>query len=566
MIKALKKRLDEILLESKLLTPQLLNKAYAIQKKRGGGIIQVLIEEGIISEQALMICLSKNLHIPVFDLNRCKLSEEIVRLIPEHIARHYKLIAVSKLGKNLTIAMADPLNIFAIDDVKSVTNLYISVVIAPISNIQKSIDLYYSSGYAKKIEDMITAQDEEIELVEQSEEIDIGEMLRSSSEAPVVRMVDALLVEAVLKRASDIHIEPYEKEIRIRYRIDGALQEIMTLPKKIRNAMLARLKIMSSLDITQRRLPQDGRFRIRLKDKEIDFRVSVLPISFGEKVVLRALDKSNLTVGLEKLGFLPEAAEKLNMVIMKPYGLVLVTGPTGSGKSTTLYSIITKINTADRNIITIEDPVEYQVAGITQLQVKPEISLTFASGLRSLLRQSPDIIMVGEIRDFETADIAVKACLTGQLILSTLHTNDAPSTIIRLRDMGVEPFLIASSIIAIAAQRLCRRICSDCKQEIEIKPEVLERLKIDARKNIKFYKGAGCAACNKTGYKGRFSILEIMPVDDTIKEMIISRRSSEQIKEYACKNGMQTLRDAALQNAIMGNTTLEEVLRVTAGD
>lgn len=567
MIKALKKRLDEILVEGKLITEEQLKKAYIIQKKKGGTLGTVLVSEGMVNEKDLSLCLSKNLHTPYIDLNRYKIDAEVVKLVPEHVARHYKLLAISKLGKNLSIAMTDPLNIFAIDDIKSLTNMYVSVVIASAGELQKAIDYYYHPEESRKIENMLgNMQSDEIEIVTQTEEIDIGETIRSGSEAPIVRMVDVLLVEAILHRASDIHIEPYEKNIRVRYRIDGALQDATTLPKKVQNAILARLKIMSNLNITQRRLPQDGRFKIKLKEKEIDFRVSVLPISFGEKVVLRALDKANLSVGLEKLGFLPDAAEKLNIAIKKPYGLILVTGPTGSGKSTTLYSIINKINTLDRNIITIEDPVEYQVEGITQIQVRPEVGLTFASGLRSLLRQSPDVIMVGEIRDYETADTAVKACLTGQLILSTLHTNDAPSAMIRLIDMGVEPFLISSSVVAVVAQRLCRNICPDCKEETEIKKEVLERLQINIKGATKFYKGRGCAKCSKTGYKGRFAVLEIMLVDEPLKDLVIKRASSEEIKKYACLHGMRTLRDAAVENLIMGNTTLEEVLRVTSKD
>ena len=393
-------------------------------------------------------------------------------------------------------------------------------------------------------------------------------LTEESKKAPIVKMVDLILAEALKKRASDVHIEPTEKELRIRYRIDGSLQEAFSLPKRNQNAVLTRLKIMSRLDITESRLPQDGRFKVKLDNKEIDFRVSVLPLNYGGKFVLRALDKSNLGVGLEKLGFLKETLEIFNEGLKRPYGMMLITGPTGSGKSTTLYSILNRLNTPEKNIITIEDPVEYQVEGITQIQARPEIGLTFATGLRGLLRQSPDVIMVGEIRDFETADIAIKASLTGELVLSTLHTNDAAGAITRLIDMGVEPFLIASSVILAAAQRLCRRICPYCKTKVDIPASVFERVgvskkELEESKVDKFFKGKGCNRCNDTGYYERMGTLEILLIDDKIRDMIIKCVPSDQIKEYAVKHGMSTLRNNALKKFFNGDTTLEEVIRIT---
>jgi type IV pilus assembly protein PilB len=413
---------------------------------------------------------------------------------------------------------------------------------------------------------------DEVEVVEEEERIDVSEATEESQKAPIVKVVSLILNEAIKKRASDIHIEPCEKFLKIRYRIDGSLHDVLTLPKKNQNAVLARLKIMSRLDITETRMPQDGRFTISFEGKEIDFRVSVLPTTFGGKVVMRILDKSSINIGLDKLGFLPGPLSTFRTALSRPYGMILVTGPTGSGKSTTLYSIINQINIPERNIITLEDPVEYETEGVTQIAAKPEIGLTFATGLKSVLRQSPDIIMIGEIRDFETADIAIKASLTGQLILSTLHTNDSAGAITRLIDMGVEPFLVASSLILASAQRLMRKICDNCKEQMSVPSGVLERLGIDSaeikKKNIKnLYKGKGCQRCNDTGYYGRIAILEAMLITDPIRSMIMKKASSDEIKEYAIKEqGMLTLRDNAVENCIMGITTLEEVLRATSED
>jgi len=478
---------------------------------------------------------------------------------------------VSKIGNTLTIAMSDPTDILAIDDVRAIVSPgveTVDIIIASDNDIKESLAKLYGSPTEDIAKIIGNAEAGDVEVVEE-EKLDIGEVTAESQKAPIVKIVSLILNEALKGRASDIHIEPCEKDLRVRYRVDGVLHEALSLPKKNQNAVLARLKIMSKLDITDTRTPQDGRFRIKLGQKEIDFRVSVLPITFGNKIVLRALDKSNLSIGLDKLGFLPRPLEAFKNALEKPFGMVLLTGPTGSGKSTTLYSIVNSLNTPDKNVVTIEDPVEYQVEGITQIQANPEIGLTFANGLKSLLRQNPDIIMVGEIRDFETADIAIKASLTGQLVLSTLHTNNAAGAITRLVDMGVEPFLVAASIILTAAQRLARKICPRCKEKIDIPRSVLERIggnrdSIDKlMKKEPFYRGKGCSHCSNTGYFGRMGVLETLTIDDTIRDMVIKKVSSDEIEKYAISKGMMALRDSALEIFASGLTTLEEVLRIT---
>lgn len=574
MAESLKDKLTDILIKGNLLKKKDLEKALETQKKSGGSLGKILIEQGAISQKNLVVAMSSQLDIPPIDLTKYKIDKELVKIIPEKIARQYTLLPLSKIGNVLTVVMSDPLNVFAIDDVKMLTHFKIDLAIAPENEIKDALNSYYGTTaqtqeIAKILEEVKSGDD--VEFVEE-ERIDVSEVTEESQKAPIVKVVSLILNEAIKRRASDIHIEPCEKFLRVRYRIDGSLHDIFTLPKKNQNAVLARLKIMSKLDITETRLPQDGRFKISFEGKEIDFRVSVLPITFGGKVVLRILDKSNINIGLEKLGFLPGPLSTFRTALARPYGMLLVTGPTGSGKSTTLYSIINQLNTSERNIITLEDPVEYETEGITQIPARPEIGLTFATGLKSVLRQTPDIIMVGEIRDFETADIAIKASLTGQLILSTLHTNDSAGAITRLIDMGVEPFLVASSLILASAQRLMRKICDNCKEEMPVPAEVLERLGVESaeikKKNIKtFYKGRGCKRCNDTGYYGRIAILEALLIDDSVRAMIMKKASSDEIKEYAMKKmGMMTLRDNAIQNCIMGVTTLEEVLRVTSED
>ena len=544
MAKKMHDSLSEALLKQKLLTEKDLKAARDIQAEQGGTLGTILVKKGFINEKDLIAVMSSVFSIPAINLSRYKIEKDLVSVVPEKIARQYKAVPICKLGTTLVVAMADPLNVLAIDDLKMLTKFSIEPVLATETDITQTIDRLFASE-GKALSDVISGdakEDSVIEIVDAlKEEFDITDAALEGETPPIVKMVNLILFEALRKRASDIHIEPEEKDLKVRYRIDGSLHDALRLPKKNQNAVLARLKIMSGMDITESRVPQDGRFKIKVQNKEVDFRVSALPTAFGAKMVLRALDKSNLSIGLDKLGFSEYALKKFQEAIRKPFGMILVTGPTGSGKSTTLYSILNRLNTADRNIITVEDPVEYQVEGITQIQANPDIGLTFASGLRSLLRQSPDIIMIGEIRDSETADIAIKASLTGQLVLSTLHTNDAVSAISRLEDMGVEPFLIASSVILVAAQRLCRMVCPACKGKTQ-----------------------DCKKCSSTGYYGRRAVLEVLVVDDKIREMIIDRTSTDEIKDYAVSRGMRTLREDAMEKHEQGVTTMEEVTRVTS--
>lgn len=566
-------RILEILKTSQKISLADADKILASCAKEGKGKLrEKLVRMGIVSEKEWVSLLSNELKIPFLNLSKYKLPAELVKILPEELARKHKMIPISKIGGTLTLALADPSNIFAIDDISILTSCKVECVISSEKDILDAVDRLYANerenihSIAKEMDD----SNVNAPLVKDGEEADGASAGAEGAEAPIVKIVDLILREALKKRASDIHIEPFEKYVRVRYRIDGDLEEILTIPKKNQNAVLARLKIMSKLDITESRIPQDGRMKIRLPGKEVDFRVSVLPVHFGSKVVMRILDKGNLTVGLDHLGFLPETLGAFKSAVVKPFGMILVTGPTGSGKSTTLYSILTQLNTPEKNIITIEDPIEYQVKGITQIHVRSEIGLDFAGGLRAILRQSPDIVMVGEIRDSETADIAIKASLTGQLVLSTLHTNDAAGAITRLMDMGIEPFLIASSVILVAAQRLCRKVCVSCKQKAEIPKDVFDRLGIPIDKicpdpkNRNFLTGKGCQKCNKTGYFGRMGVLETLLVDDPIRELIIRRASAHDIRALGIKKGMTTLREDALKKFCQGLTTLEEVMRATS--
>ncbi len=564
---ALKKKLNEILLENKLISQKDLKTALEIQKEKGGQLSKILIDQKLISQKDLMVCLGGQLGIPPINLSKYKIAPKVAKLIPERVARHYLVIPVSKIKNVVSVAMVDPLNIFALDDIKALTKSEVQTMITTTDDILAAIEKCYGAKtlqMADIVQDAQKTAEIEIEIIGETETTDVGQLTKASEEAPIIKLVNIIIEEALKQRASDIHLEPFYNRVRVRYRIDGVLHEFLSLPKKLQNALITRLKIMSNLDITQRRIPQDGRFKVKAEEKEIDFRVSFLPTSFGGKCVLRALDKSNLSIGLDRLGFLPGPLSAFKEAVAKPYGMVLLTGPTGCGKSTTLYSILNQLNTTDKNIVTIEDPVEYQIERITQIPVKAEIGLTFASGLRSVLRQTPDVIMVGEIRDGETADIAIKAALTGELVLSTLHTNDAASAITRLMDMGVEPFLIASSVILIAAQRLCRGICPNCKEPDKIPQALLDKIGVKPQKGAVFYHGKGCSRCNQTGYYGRIGTLEVLPIDDTIRELIIKGASSNQIKDYARTQGMKTLRENGLEKFAQGQTTLEEVLRMTA--
>jgi type IV pilus assembly protein PilB len=500
-------------------------------------------------------------------MSRYSPDPDIMMILSEKLIRRYSVMVLSKIGDNIALVTSDPTDILAIDDIKTVTGCNVEIVLSTKQDIRRAIESFYSeeeNEFSEIIEKEET--EEEVEVLDSSDGFDLGDISRESTMAPIVKMVDLIIMEALKKRSSDIHIEPEEKSLMIRYRIDGALQKAFELPKSNQNAIIARLKIMSNLDITENRVPQDGRFRIRFENKEIDFRVSILPTIFGNKIVLRALDKSNLSIGLESLGFLPEPLDDFNTALSRPFGIILVTGPTGSGKSTTLYSVLNNMNVPERNIVTVEDPVEYQVPGITQIAAKPEIGLDFSQGLRAILRQSPDIILVGEIRDFETADIAIKASLTGQMVLSTLHTNDSVGAITRLINMGIEPFLVSSSLVMACAQRLLRKICPNCRTEIKLPDRVFKELRDkypEAPETNKFYKGKGCPRCNNTGFKGRMATLETLLVDDTIREMINQRKPESDIRQYLKEKKVRTLRDNAMIKFFKGLTTLEEVMRIT---
>lgn len=564
MPQSIKERLLDFLVRN-VVTKEELDKALQIQSAKGGSLSKILVEQGFVPERKLMGELSKYLNLPPIDLSKIKISPDIIELIPRSIAVFYQAIPISKVGAVLSVAMADPLNILAVDDLKLVTGLEIQPVISNSRDVQSAIDNYYAptAGIQDIIKEVPISQ---VEIAREEEEISVAELIEETDKAPVIRIVNLILYQGIKSKASDIHLEPFENKLRLRYRIDGVLYESQPPPKHMHPAIVSRIKILSKLDIAERRTPQDGRFRIKLEAKEVDFRVSIMPTSFGEKVVLRILDKSSLCMELDKLGFVGRSLKVFENCIKSPYGMILLTGPTGSGKTTTLYSALSEINSPDVNIITVEDPVEYQFIGMNQIAVKAEVGLTFATGLRSILRQDPDIIMVGEIRDFETADIAIKAALTGHLVFSTLHTNDAAGAIVRLEDMGVEPFLVSSSLLMVVAQRLVRKICPSCKKMIEVLPAVLERLEYKAEKGEKsvFYHGAGCKHCRNTGYSGRLGIYEVLEVNGAIRSLIVEKATSERIKGQAISDGMQALRIAGIEKAKAGLTTLEEILRVTA--
>ncbi|MBN1794640.1 MAG: Flp pilus assembly complex ATPase component TadA [Candidatus Omnitrophica bacterium] len=574
-MKPLRERIIDKLIEHGFVARAELDSMLAKYTKKNIGLGKILVREGIVSERDFMIFLSQELHIPPLDLSRYRVDPQLSGLLSEAFCKQWLVVPLSHIGQTVTVAMADPCDIIAIDNLQSMLHS-IDIVIATEKNILMSIERLYhpDSDLTEKEQG---PQDDEILLLDENAELEVAhagvfdeenieEAIRESQTPPIVKIVNLILIEALSRRASDIHIEPCENKLKVRYRIDGRLKEAMTLPKENQSAILARVKIMAGVDITESRFPQDGRFGVKFRDGEVDFRVSVFPITFGGKIVLRALDVTNLKIGLDQLGFLDEPCVQFKEAIKKPFGMLLVTGPTGSGKSTTLYSILNQLNTPDRNIITVEDPVEYELEGISQIQVHPDIGLTFAAGLKSILRQSPDIILVGEIRDYETADIAVKAALTGHLLLSTLHTNDAPSAITRLRDMGIESYLIASSLVLVAAQRLMRRICPNCRVAADIDEEILleEGLSKEEIARGTFFKGMGCTQCNYTGYRGRMGTLEVLVPDDTMRDMILSNASSDEIKEYARSGGFRTLRENAIQKFLSGMTTFEEVLRVTA--
>ena len=592
-------KLGEILVRENLLSPQQLREALDYQRTNGGRLGLNLVKLGLISDDMITAVLSRQYGVPSVNLDLFNIEESVIRLITREVADKYSVLPLSRVGATLTLAMVDPTNVFAMDDIKFMTGLNIEPVVVSEASVQEAIDTYYSQS--REIElvgaasstvtvqngngngsftdsvhytlDKLDFDDEAaqgLEVIDDNDEIDVSNLARMSEDAPVVRLVNVLMVDSLRRGASDIHIEPYEKDLRIRFRIDGVLYDVMHPPLRMRHALISRIKIMSKLDISEKRLPQDGRIKIKLKAdgnraRELDFRVSTLPTLFGEKVVLRLLDKERLMLDMTRLGFEPESLVKFQRNIARPYGMVLVTGPTGSGKTNTLYSALQSLNTPETNIMTAEDPVEFNLAGINQVQMKEQIGLNFAAALRSFLRQDPNIVLVGEIRDFETAEIAIKAALTGHLVLSTLHTNDAPSTISRLMNMGIEPFLVATSVNLIQAQRLIRRVCADCKVEQAMPPEALAEVGFSPEEatQLKTYRGTGCQTCNNTGYKGRIGLYEVMEITDDIRELILVGASALELRKRAVEDGMITLRGSGLRKIRDGVTTIEEVVRET---
>jgi type IV pilus assembly protein PilB len=566
------RRLGDLLVAEGLITEAQLRAALGDQKGKADKLGSVLVRQGSITEEQLIGFLSRQYGIPSITLANLDIDAETLRLVPPHIAKKYEVLPVKRIGGTLTLAMSDPTNVFALDDIAFMTNLQILPVVAPQAAIRKALDKNYESAQpVSSMTDMmseITGDASNVEVVEDEQagaQVDVFELKESADEAPVVKLVNMVLVDAIRKGASDLHWEPYEKTFRIRFRVDGVLHEMLSPPKRLEPAIISRLKIMSNLDISERRLPQDGRIKLRYGQREIDFRVSILPTIFGEKAVLRILDKEALQLDMTKLGFDPWSYEKFGHAIHQPYGMVLITGPTGSGKTTTLYSAISTINSPEHNIMTAEDPVEYNLKGVNQVQVNEGVGRTFAAVLRSFLRQDPDVILVGETRDLETAQISIRAALTGHLVFTTLHTNDCPSTVARLVDMGVQPFLLSSALLLILAQRLGRRICKECREPIEGHEDDLVPYGhvSEGRGRVTFFKGKGCQTCNFTGMKGRVALYELMPITEELRSIILKGGQTAEIREMAQSQGMKTLRQAGLMKVLEGTTTVEEVLRVT---
>jgi len=566
-------RLGDLLVKEKVITQEQLEAALKTQKETNARLGSVLVKLGYMSDDDVTNFLSRQYGVPAINLSYFEVDPAVVKLIPQETAKRYQILPLSRVGASLTIAMVDPTNVFAMDDIKFMTGFNIEPVVASESAIMEGIEKAYGSSQEEDMEKVMQSVAEmgeaDVELQAEEEQMALSELEKSADEAPIVKLVNLILTDAVKRGASDIHIEPYEKEYRVRFRIDGMLASIMNPPYKLKDAITSRIKIMAKLDISEKRLPQDGRIMLKMniggKKKQLDYRVSVLPTLWGEKIVMRLLDKENLRLDMTKLGFEQESLTKFERAILKPFGMVLVTGPTGSGKTNTLYSSIARLNQPDTNIMTAEDPVEFQLAGVNQVQMKESIGLNFAAALRSFLRQDPNIILVGEIRDFETAEIAIKAALTGHLVLSTLHTNGAPETISRLMNMGIEPFLVATSVHMIVAQRLIRRICKDCSEVVDIPVQTLieNGYSPEEAKTIKIHKGKGCGVCNNSGYKGRCGLYEVMEVDDEIRELILVGASAVELKKKAIERGMITLRRSGLIKVMNGETTLEEVARET---
>jgi type IV pilus assembly protein PilB len=566
------RRLGDLLVAEGLITADQLRQALGEQKGKADKLGSILVRQGSISEEQLIGFLSRQYGIPSITLINIDIDPETLRLVPAHIAKKYEVLPVKRIGGTLTLAMSDPTNVFALDDIAFMTNLQILPVVAPQAAIRKVLDRAYDAAQSgSSMTDMmseITGDASNVEVLEDEQagtQVDVFELKESADEAPVVKLVNMVLVDAIRKGASDLHWEPYEKTFRIRFRIDGVLHEMLSPPKRLEPAIISRLKIMSNLDISERRLPQDGRIKLRYGSREIDFRVSILPTIFGEKAVLRILDKEALQLDMTKLGFDPWSFEKFQHAIHQPYGMILITGPTGSGKTTTLYSAISTINAPEHNIMTAEDPVEYNLKGVNQVQINEGIGRTFAGVLRSFLRQDPDVILVGETRDLETAQISIRAALTGHLVFTTLHTNDCPSTVARLVDMGVQPFLLSSSLLLVVAQRLARRICKDCKVPIDGHEDDLVPYGhvSEGRGRVTFFKGKGCQTCSFTGMKGRVAIYEVMPITEELRTVILKGAQTAEIREMAQQQGMKTLRQAGLIKVLEGTTTVEEVIRVT---
>ncbi|MBI5892050.1 MAG: type IV-A pilus assembly ATPase PilB, partial [Deltaproteobacteria bacterium] len=565
-------RLGELLVREKVITSEQLKKAIDEQRSSGGKLGANLIRLNLITENDLTTFLSKQYGIPAIDLAAAEIDREIIKLIPEDVCKKYQILPISRAGSTLVVAMADPSNIFAIDDIKFLTGYNVDTVIASEAAIGSAIEKHYAAPppefEEENTDDLLAGfEGEDLEVLKEEEDIDVTDLKKGAEDAPIIKLVNKILTDPIKIKASDIHIEPYEKSFRVRYRLDGVLKEVMKPPMKLKNAIVSRIKIMANLDIAERRLPQDGRIKMKLGGgKEMDYRVSVLPTLFGEKVCMRLLDKSNLQLDMTKLGFDEKPLKDFLDAIHKPWGMVLVTGPTGSGKTTTLYSALSDLNKISENISTAEDPVEFNLMGINQVQMHEAIGLNFAAALRSFLRQDPDIIMVGEIRDYETAEIAVKAALTGHLVLSTLHTNDAPATVSRLLNMGIEPFLIASATNCIIAQRLARKVCKDCAEPAKVPAQTLINIGVPPEEAASFtgmMKGKGCPTCGGTGYKGRIALYEVMPLGEALKEAVLSGSSGAELKREAIRQGMSSLRMSGIKKIKEGVTTIEEVMRVT---
>jgi len=561
--------LTNVLLKEGFITEEDLKKAEQYQRDNGGVLSYTLVKLGLVTEEQIVVGLAEQLGIPHMKLTNYRLDPEVVELLPERIIRKDKVVPLSQSGNTLTVATADPLNVLMIDDLKAITGCNIQTIVATPSEIEQVMEDYYSTRATMNLDKLIAQSEREtetgVEIVRDGKSVDLDKLIREAEEAPIIKIANLILSRAIKEKASDIHIEPFEKKVTVRYRIDGILYPIINIPKRVQNAVISRIKILSELDIAEHRLPQDGRFRVRVYNRDIDFRVSTIPTRFGEKVVLRLLDKAQLMgLTIDKLGLEENVLEKYQRAIRQPYGMIVLTGPTSCGKSTSLYAAIRAINNPDKNILTIEDPVEYEAEGVNQVQIHEEIGLTFPRALRAFLRQDPDIIMLGEMRDMETADIGIKAALTGHLLFTTLHTNDAPGAIARLINMEVEPFLISGALIFVGAQKLMRRVCKNCASSYHPSKRLLKELEIEDEvdKDLVFYKAKGCRLCNNTGYRGRMAVMEALEIDDDIRELILRKAPAVEIRKTAISNGMIPLRKNALTKLIREETTLEELARV----